>query len=112
CLVTLDHQYVVPQSLYELAAPVDDSRERVGLPLEDRAGLICASADQFHATAVHIGVEAIFADSQLKARTETFGGVTIEHRAERENQRIDAEAALREERRAGRPTPEGDDHRF
>src|SRR6266849_245211 len=105
-LVPLDFQIAFAQRVGELPAAVDDSSERIGLPLDDRVGPIYASAEQFHATAVHVGVEAIFADSQLNARTKTPGRVTIEHRAERENQRIDAEAALRQERRASGPTPE------
>src|SRR5438128_5886306 len=38
--------------------------------------------------------------------------MAIEHRAERENQRIDAEAPLWQERRAGGPTPESEDYGF
>src|SRR5712692_1965588 len=45
--VPLDFQIAFAQRVGELPAAVDDSRERIGLPLDDRVGLIYASADQF-----------------------------------------------------------------
>ena len=96
------------QRLLELAAFVHQRPQHLRIALDNSVGPICAPTLYLEATVRDLDPETVLAEPELVAGVEPFRRERVEHRAEGEDERIDAQrsiAGLKGERAPQRPSP-------
>ena len=93
-LVALDREVAGAQRVGELAAVPDQRAEGVGVGLDDRVGVLGGAAVDLDRPVGDADVERVLAQPQLVAGAQVAGGVGVEERAEREDDRVGADGGV------------------
>lgn len=112
-LVAFDPDVFRAQRVCKEKIPVDQRGQRFGVGLDDRVGVLGASANDLKASVSNLGPETILPKPQLVSSVEPFRGFRIEHRPEGEDEGVHTNRSAFEFRRgANTPAPKPVDHRL